>query len=252
MPRNEVDRLKDRIDELESENEILQDQLDSISDIVSGGRRGRGRRRGGGPKPACGSGWRKEANQVTDLRLRQRANECRPAGKNCLWCGATERLMVAHIDGNESNSAPYNFGPTCRSGNAKIAHVMRSLGMGRRAREYNPSGQRARTLAQWLAAVMSMKGESDQMPVGKPVQMIHATPAEDRSEFARQIWRLRRTHGRAGTLNSDEIPFWLPLHRDGRGRSDQPNSHNTERFDLEGELMPCCRQPVVVVFNCVA
>jgi len=36
MATDQVEKLKDRIDELESENETLQDQLDSISDIVSG------------------------------------------------------------------------------------------------------------------------------------------------------------------------------------------------------------------------
>lgn len=36
MARESVDRLKDRIDELEAENETLQDQVDSIADIVSG------------------------------------------------------------------------------------------------------------------------------------------------------------------------------------------------------------------------
>jgi hypothetical protein len=42
-----------------------------------------------------------------------------------------------------------------------------------------------------------MKGESDQMPVDLAVAMIHATPPEDRSHFAKEIWRLRRGHGRA-------------------------------------------------------
>jgi len=37
MPRQEsVEKLKDRIEELEAENEALQDQVDSIADIVSG------------------------------------------------------------------------------------------------------------------------------------------------------------------------------------------------------------------------
>ena len=36
MPRDDVEKLKNRIDELESENDALQDQLDSLSEIVSG------------------------------------------------------------------------------------------------------------------------------------------------------------------------------------------------------------------------
>jgi len=37
-----------------------------------------------------------------------------------------------------------------------------------------------------------MKGESAQMSVSDAVEIIHATPASDRSHFAREIWRLRR------------------------------------------------------------
>ena len=57
---------------------------------------------------------------------------------------------------------------------------------------------RKRNLAQWMAALMSMKGESDQMPVGAAVEMIHATSAEDWSCFAREIWHRRREHGKDG------------------------------------------------------
>jgi hypothetical protein len=114
--------------------------------------------------------------------------------------------MVAHIDGNESNVAPQNLGLTCRSCNAKVAHIMKRLGMGRRTRQYNPRGEGgAQSLGQWMAAVMSMKGESDQMPVDAAVEIIHATPAEERSRFARDIWRLRREHSEGN--NSDEVPI---------------------------------------------
>ncbi len=112
--------------------------------------------------------------------------------------------MVAHIDGNESNGSPQNLGPTCRSCNAKVAHIMKCVGIGRRTRQYNPRGEGAQTLGQWMAAVMSMKGESDQMSVSDAVQMIHATAASDRSRFAREIWRLRR---RDATTARSSIPF---------------------------------------------
>ena len=42
---------------------------------------------------------------------------------------------------------------------------------------------------------MSMKGESDQINVSDPVEMIPATPASDRSHFATENWRLRREGG---------------------------------------------------------
>jgi hypothetical protein len=113
--------------------------------------------------------------------------------------------MVAHIDGNESNGARENLGPTCRSCNARTAHVMKRAGVGRRTKQYNPRGSAgAQTLGQWMAAVMSMKGESDQMNVSDAVAMIHATPASTRSQFAHEIWLRRREHGADG---SERIPF---------------------------------------------
>ena len=75
---------------------------------------------------------------------------------------------------------------------------MKSLGMGRRTRECNPSGRERRLLRSWLATLISMKDESDQMLVDAVVEMIHARPLEDRSHFAREIWRLRRERGRLG------------------------------------------------------
>ena len=64
----------------------------------------------------------------------------------------------------------------------------------------------ARNLAQWLMAVLSMKGESDQMSVPAAVEMIHATPPEKRSEFAHQIWARRKRKG-TDTWQREEIPF---------------------------------------------
>ena len=69
-----------------------------------------------------------------------------------------------------SNGAHENLGPTCRSCNAKVAHVMKCAGIGRRTRQDNTiHEERAQTLGQWMAAVMSMKGESDQMSVSDAV-----------------------------------------------------------------------------------
>lgn len=117
--------------------------------------------------------------------------------------------MVAHIDGNESNGTPENLGLTCRSCNSKTARRMHKAAIGRKTRQYNPRSEGAQSLGQWMAAVMSMKGESDQMSVSDAVSLIHATPANDRSSFAREIWQRRREHGRDGGQESDagEIPF---------------------------------------------
>lgn len=72
---------------------------------------------------------------------------------------------------------------------------MARAGLGRRTRQFNPKAQGAKSLGQWLTAVLSMKGHSDAMDVGSAVEMIRATPPERRSEFADQIWRIRRQRG---------------------------------------------------------
>jgi len=94
---------------------------------------------------------------------------------------------------------------TCRSCNVLCANTLRRAGIGRKTRQYNPASAGATSLGQWLTAVTSMKGESSDMAVQDAVAMIHATPPEKRSRFAKEIWRLRRAHGtdkRAG-----EVPF---------------------------------------------
>jgi hypothetical protein len=49
-----------------------------------------------------------------------------------------------------------------------------------------------------------MKGESAAMAVADAVAMIRATSPAKRSEFARQIWALRREHG---TDSPREVAF---------------------------------------------
>jgi hypothetical protein len=109
------------------------------------------------------------------------------------------------VDGDESNTASKNLFWTCRSCNVRCANTLRRFGIGRKTRQYNPQPDGAKTLAQWLTAVQSMKGESDAMPVDATVAMIHATPAERRSRFAKEIWRVRRRRGTDRGVG--EVPF---------------------------------------------
>ena len=67
--------------------------------------------------------------------------------------------------------------------------------MGRRTRQFNPKSQGAQSLAQWVTAVLSMKGKSDAMTPAAAVEMIRATSRGQRSLFARRIWQLRRERG---------------------------------------------------------
>jgi hypothetical protein len=78
-------------------------------------------------------------------------------------------------------------------------------GLGAPARQFNPA-EGAQSLGQWLTAVMSMKGESTEMPVNAAVALIRATPPARRSQFAQEIWDKRREH-HGPTGRSDSVPF---------------------------------------------
>ena len=72
---------------------------------------------------------------------------------------------------------------------------MKRAGLGTRTHQLNAGREGVRTLAQWVTAVLSMKGESDAMEPAAAVEVIHATPPTRRSAFAQEIWRIRRAHG---------------------------------------------------------
>jgi hypothetical protein len=114
-------------------------------------------------------------------------------------------VEVGHLDGHEENTAPRNLFWTCRRCNVLCANALQRAGIGRRTRQYNPQSDGAKTLGQWLTAVTSMKGESDRMPVSDAVAMIHATPPEARSQFGKEIWKLRRAHGT--DRHTSDVPF---------------------------------------------
>lgn len=76
----------------------------------------------------------------------------------------------------------------------KAGIVLREHGIGRLTRQFNPEAEGARSLSQWVTAVLSLKGESDAMDPESALAMVHATPSSQRSRFAREIWRRRRDH----------------------------------------------------------
>ena len=78
---------------------------------------------------------------------------------------------VGHFDGYEENTRPKNLIWNCRACNTRLGVVFKSLGLGRRTHQYNPSGG-AQSLGAWLAAVLSAKGDSNQMIVPDAVALI--------------------------------------------------------------------------------
>jgi hypothetical protein len=140
---------------------------------------------------------------VTDRALRYRANSEPPEGpKRCCMCGGRQNVEVEHIDGREENNQPENKMWACRSCNTKKGMLFARLGIGRRTAQYNPAGG-AKSLGQWMLAVLSAKGESDAMSVRDAVAMIRDTPQSRRSRFAEEIWEKRRAHG----TDRSEVPF---------------------------------------------
>ena len=64
-------------------------------------------------------------------------------------------------------------------------------------------------MEQWVTAVASMTGEIDEMDVANAVQVIRDTPPARRSEFSREIWRIRRQRygPRGHTGYGPRVPF---------------------------------------------
>jgi len=146
-------------------------------------------------------------NPITDRACRYRANAHPPSGpKICAFCGTKQQIQVGHIDGHEENGEPENLIWTCRSCNMLHANTLRASGLGRLTVQYNPATKGAQNLAQWFTAVMATKGGSDAMTVRAAVAMIRATPVDDRSGFAYEIWQRRRLRARASSQNPASIP----------------------------------------------
>lgn len=147
---------------------------------------------------------------VTDRAQRYRARQRIPKGDcRCIYCGQPNARDVDHLDGQESNQAQDNLAWSCVSCNTAKGAAFARAGLGRRTRQFNPKAKGAANLAQWVLAVLSIKGHGP-WPINEAVEMIHATPASDRSAYAREIWRRRRAYGtpaRTRRAPEEEIPF---------------------------------------------
>jgi hypothetical protein len=76
---------------------------------------------------------------------------------------------------------------------------------GRSARN-NPPVSGAENLGAWMNAVQSMRGDpGGDMSVSEAVALVQATPPEQRSEFAKQIWSIRRK--KYGPTGHNKVPF---------------------------------------------
>ncbi len=158
------------------------------------------------PNPSSPTHHRKPVHLVTDRALRYRANHPSvrpPKPRICAWCGSRRNVEVHHVNGHEEDTATENLAWACRSCNTKMGVIMKKARLGRRTRQFNPkAGAGARSLGQWLTAVMATKGLSDAMSVSDAVAMIRATSPDARSEFAHEIWSRRRRKS-----TDKQVPF---------------------------------------------
>jgi hypothetical protein len=142
---------------------------------------------------------RKPARLITDRAKRYRANAQRPAGDRCVYCGKpAKRLDVDHISGNEADGRADNLALACRSCNVQKGRAFIRSRMGRRTRQFNPAAEGARSVFEWVRAVMTLRGWAQTgLTLGEARDVVRATPPEDRSRFAKEIWRRRRARAAA-------------------------------------------------------
>jgi hypothetical protein len=145
----------------------------------------------GNPAPVAG---------VTDRAHRYRAQAAiEQTERRCIYCGRKEAagrpMMVDHIDGHEEHTNPENLAYACRPCNTKKGAHYARLGAGRRTRQYNPrraaGGRGLRSVAQFIKAISTIKGETSQMDLFDAQEMLHNTPPNVRSQYAREANAIR-------------------------------------------------------------
>lgn len=153
---------------------------------------------------ACDIPRRKK--HVTDRQHRRRSRACIDPAllKRCGFCGSSRNMRVHHLNGDESDEDEKNLIGACHACNTQVGFLLKRHNIGRRVDlEYNPPAQPARNLAQWMMAVKSMHGESNDMTPRQAIAMIRATSPTRRSHFAEDIWKLRRARG----TDKTRVPF---------------------------------------------
>lgn len=162
------------------------------------------------PNPAT-RGGRQPISIITDRAKRYRAQaDIEQRDKRCIYCGAPgrgRRLDVEHINGTEDDGSPANLAYSCRPCNTTKGSWFAQLGIGKKTRQRNPRGRlryspgvNARpitTMGQWVLHLDIVRGNTgaDAATVRKAADRIRATPPDERSSFAREIWRQRDAHG---------------------------------------------------------
>ena len=155
---------------------------------------------------------------ITDRAKRYRANaDGWPLPpKRCAYCGHGKNVGVHHVNHNEADNRKVNRVWACRSCNQILANSAIRRGEGVRTRQFNPKSRTegAKTFGQWAAAVAAVdadmrgQGSFSFMSPDDARAIIHATPADRRQEFQREVWRIRRErYGPSGRRDGGAVPF---------------------------------------------
>jgi hypothetical protein len=155
-------------------------------------------------------GGRRPVYLLTDRAKRYRAQQAiEQTEPRCIYCGRPRltgrQRNTEHINGREADNSPANLAFACRSCNTRKGAVFARAGKGKRTAQYNPGRRGAGTLAEYIEAVMTTKGEgSGRFSLPQAVELLRNTPPDDRSIYASMIWDLRRARG---TSRKSEVPF---------------------------------------------
>jgi hypothetical protein len=126
-----------------------------------------------------------QRKNVTDRAHRYRANALAPAGPRvCALCGSRSNITVDHIDGHPDHTERKNLRFLCKKCNTARGIWMRDHGKGRLTHQYNPASKGPPSYEQYAWAVANQQHSGEHGGAGA---IIHATPAELRSEYARRI-----------------------------------------------------------------
>lgn len=125
---------------------------------------------------------------------------------HCHYCGSYRRKLDAeHINGNESDGRPANLAWACRPCNAAKGAAYARLGKGIRTNQRNP--RQGDTFQSYISDMKTARSDmSSTAQKDAAWKRILSRSKATRSDYARQLYQLRRERGTAPAAR-EAIPF---------------------------------------------
>lgn len=151
----------------------------------------------------------KKPGKVTDRAKRYRANQegALPAApRRCNYCGGKKNVIVHHVHGSEDQG---ETAWACRACNTRLGLWMKRAGIGKRTRQFNPSGTPITDYSHYMWSISVARGyvAGD---VDQAWADVLATEPELRSRWTRESWGARKAiYGyRGGQVGRPaDVPF---------------------------------------------